>query len=131
MLLRLVNGAFEEAHFLWEMTPRLSLYSALMLGSTVDTCSALVVRSFWNGRRIQRYAWFNSGYKFMRHTTEDTSRCALLPTCQAHDALHHGRYVPEGQMPEVVVIIRVVAQRQVPLVLSVHADHRASSFAVH
>ena len=21
-------------------------------------------------RRIQRYAWFNSGYKFMRHTTE-------------------------------------------------------------
>ena len=22
------------------------------------------------GRRIQRYAWFNSGYKFMRHTTE-------------------------------------------------------------
>ena len=30
-----------------------------------------------------------------------------------------------------VVDIRVVAQRQVPLVLLVHADHRASSFAVH
>ena len=26
--------------------------------------------SFWKGRRIQRYAWFNSGYKFMRQTTE-------------------------------------------------------------
>ena len=30
-----------------------------------------------------------------------------------------------------VVDIRVVAQWQVPLVLSVHADQRASSFAVH
>ena len=29
-----------------------------------------------------------------------------------------------------VVDIRVVAQGQIPLVFSVHADHRASSFAV-
>ena len=28
------------------------------------------LQSFWNGRRVQRYAWFTSGYKFMRHTTE-------------------------------------------------------------
>ena len=26
--------------------------------------------SFWKGRRIERYAWFNSGYKFMRQTAE-------------------------------------------------------------
>ena len=30
-----------------------------------------------------------------------------------------------------VVDIRVVAQRQALLIMSIHADHRASSFAVH
>ena len=93
---------FEETHFLWEMTSRLSPYSALslvrlwtvphislwsfveahfllgddflfvsvfsaMFGSTANTCTASVYGVFG---RVQRHAWFDSGYKFMRQTTE-------------------------------------------------------------
>ena len=40
--------------------------------------------SFWKGRCIQRYAWFNSGYKFMRHTTEAGFACDLhLALCSS------------------------------------------------
>ena len=52
---------------------------------------------------FQRYAWFNSGYKFMRQTREagfpgfDSPRILFLPCLQAGDARHHGQYGPEGQ----------------------------------
>ena len=52
---------------------------------------------------FQRYAWFNSGYKFMRQITEagfpgfNTPRTVFLPCLQAGDARHHGQYGPEGQ----------------------------------
>ena len=35
--------------------------------------------SFLKGRRIQRYAWFYSGYKFMRQTTEAGFASDLTP----------------------------------------------------
>ena len=60
------------------------------------------------GRRIQRYAWFNSGYKFKRQTTEagfsgyDAPRAVFLRCPQAPDACHHGRYGPEGMLCVVV-----------------------------
>ena len=41
----------------------------------------------------------------------------FFPLVRAHDALHHGRYEPEGQLPEVVVIIPVVVRRPIPMVL--------------
>ena len=53
---------------------------------------------------FQRYAWFNSGYKFMRQTTEasfsgsDAPRAVFLRCPQAPDACHHGRYGPEGML---------------------------------
>ena len=45
-----------------------SVFSA-QLGLIVDTRSASAYRAL-EVRRILRYAWFNSGYKFMRHSSE-------------------------------------------------------------
>ena len=52
-----------------QMTSCLSPYSALSLVRQ-RTHALRQSMELFKGRRIQRYAWFNSGYKFMRQTTE-------------------------------------------------------------
>ena len=52
-----------------QMTSCLSPYSALSLVRQRIHALRQSMELF-KGRRIQRYAWFNSGYKFMRQTTE-------------------------------------------------------------
>ena len=52
----------------------LSPYSALSLvrsriHALRQSTELLMKLTYFVGRRIQRYAWFNSGYKFMRQTT--------------------------------------------------------------
>ena len=150
-------------------------------------------RSFWKGRRFQRFAWFNSGYKFMRHmkagfasdltpravlffplfrpmmrcimarmTLKDScprSSSSSLSCCGGRSpwSSDHGEHTvavrqgflvpvcwfaaPQVQVVEVTVTIpqfhRVHCRHPCrgaeagSLGLSVHADHRASSFAVH
>ena len=67
-----VGDGKNSAKFCWVPGDDFKIVSVFSaeLGSIVDTCSALSLRSFWKGRRIQRCAWFNNGYKFMRHTME-------------------------------------------------------------
>ena len=75
---------------------------SVMLGSTVDTSLCVRLRRP-NFSVMLGYAWFNSGYKFMRQNTEagfpgfNTPRTVFLPCLQAGDARHHGQYGPEGQ----------------------------------
>ena len=92
-------------------------------GSTADTCSASVYEAFWKDRRFYRFAWFHSGYKFMRHM-EAGFAIDLTPRAVLFFPLNRPmmRCIMAGMTQKdsrlrSYVIIPVVLWRPIPMVL--------------
>ena len=87
-----------SGHVLWPLNFDSHLYDVrcslweYMLGSTADSCSCVRLRRLWCGCDI------GSGMcKAGLLVTSHPALCSL-PRWQVHEALHHGRYGPEGQL---------------------------------